>query len=306
MAYDVAAMHGIVPPVVTPLTPAFKVDYPSFTRVIEHLISGGVHGLFFLGSTSEVVFHDEATRRAILDHAVKIVNGRVPVLAGVVDPTTDRVIGHTIAAREAGVDGVVVTAPFYTRTSQAETIDHFRFVREEGGLPVVAYDIPVCVHIKLDRATVATLAREGTIAGLKDSSGDDGNLRGVMQDLAGRAFVMTGSELVVDAALMTGAQGAVPGLANVDPAGYVRIYEACKRGDWAAARKEQERLYKLFGMVFAGLPRTSMGASGVGAFKTAMRALGVIESNTMARPNRTLNDAEAATVLAAVREAGLL
>jgi 4-hydroxy-tetrahydrodipicolinate synthase len=306
MTYDVAAMHGIVPPVVTPLTPEFKVDYPSLTRVIEHLIGGGVHGLFFLGSTSEVVFHDEAGRRAILDHAVKVVNGRVPVLAGVVDPTTDRVIGHAIAAREAGVDGVVVTAPFYTRTSQAETIDHFRYVREEGGLPVVAYDIPVCVHIKLDRPTVATLAREGTIAGLKDSSGDDGNLRGVMQDLAGRAFVMTGSELVVDAALMTGAQGAVPGLANVDPAGYVRIYEACKRGDWAAARKEQERLYRLFGMVFAGLPRTSMGASGVGAFKTAMRALGVIDSNTMARPQRTLNDAEAETVLAAVREAGLL
>jgi 4-hydroxy-tetrahydrodipicolinate synthase len=292
MAYDVAAMHGIVPPVVTPLTPDFKVDFPSFTRVIEYLIGGGVHGLFFLGSTSEVVFHDEAGRRAILEHAVKIVNGRVPVLAGVVDPTTDRVIGHTIAAREAGVDGVVVTAPFYTRTSQAETI--------------VAYDIPVCVHIKLERATVATLAREGTIAGLKDSSGDDGNLRGVMQDLAGRAFVMTGSELVVDAALMTGARGAVPGLANVDPAGYVRIYEAARRGDWAAARKEQERLYKLFGMVFAGLPRTSMGASGVGAFKTAMRALGVIDSNTMARPQRTLNDAEAETVLAAVREAGLL
>jgi 4-hydroxy-tetrahydrodipicolinate synthase len=306
MAYDVAAMHGIVPPVVTPLTPDFKVDFPSFTRVIEYLIGGGVHGLFFLGSTSEVVFHDEAGRRAILEHAVKIVNGRVPVLAGVVDPTTDRVIGHTIAAREAGVDGVVVTAPFYTRTSQAETIDHFRYVREEGGLPVVAYDIPVCVHIKLERATVATLAREGTIAGLKDSSGDDGNLRGVMQDLAGRAFVMTGSELVVDAALMTGARGAVPGLANVDPAGYVRIYEAARRGDWAAARKEQERLYKLFGMVFAGLPRTSMGASGVGAFKTAMRALGVIDSNTMARPQRTLNDAEAETVLAAVREAGLL
>ena len=305
MPHEIAAMHGIVPPVVTPLTADFKVDFPSFTRVIEHLIGGGVHGLFFLGSTSEVVFHDEATRRAILEHAVKVVNGRVPALAGAVDPTTDRVIGHAVAAREIGIDGVVVTAPFYTRTSQEETIEHFRYIREAAGIPVVAYDIPVCVHIKLDRATVATLAREGTIAGLKDSSGDDGNLRAVMMDVAGKCWVMTGSELLVDAAMLMGAQGAVPGLANVDPAGYVRIYDAAKRGDWDTARREQARLCKLFDMVRAGLPRASIGAAGVGSFKTAMQALGVLDGNTMARPQRTLIEQERQTVLRCLREAGL-
>ena len=72
------AFQGVVPPVVTPLTTDFKIDYPSFTRVIENLIDGGVHGLFILGSTSEVIFHDEKTRRAILDHAVKVNNGRLP------------------------------------------------------------------------------------------------------------------------------------------------------------------------------------------------------------------------------------
>src|SRR6185437_9616913 len=198
MPHDLTRLHGVVPPVVTPLTDDYKVDFPSFTRVIEHLIKGGVHGLFFLGSTSEVTFHDEATRRAILEHAVKVVNGRLPVLAGVVDPATDRVIGHAVSARKIGVDGVVVTAPFYTRTSQAETIDHFRAIRAAAGIPLVAYDIPVCVHIKLDRDTVATLAHEGTVVGLKDSSGDDGNLRAVIGDLAGKAWAMTGSELLVD------------------------------------------------------------------------------------------------------------
>lgn len=306
MPHDVAAMHGVVPPVVTPLTPDFKVDFPSFTRVIEHLIKGGVHGLFFLGSTSEVVFHDAAARRAILEHAVEVVNGRLPVLTGVVDPTTDRVIGHALAAKATGVDGVVVTAPFYTRTSQAEIIDHFRFIREAVGLPVIAYDIPVCVHVKLDRSTVVTLAQEGTIAGLKDSSGDDGNFRAVMMETQGKIWAMTGSELVVDSALQTGANGVVPGLGNVDPAGYVRIYDAAKRGDWAAARREQERLCRFFGMVNAGLPRTSFGASGVGSFKTAMKALGIIDHNTMARPQRTLNAEEEQVVLRYVREAGLL
>ncbi|WP_395678967.1 dihydrodipicolinate synthase family protein [Inquilinus sp.] len=302
------AFQGVVPPVVTPLTADFQVDYPSFTRVLEHLIGGGVHGLFVLGSTSEVVFHDEATRRRILEHAVKVANGRVPVLAGVIDPTTDRVIGHAKVAQSIGVDAVVVTAPFYARTSAPEVVDHFRYVREAIDVPVIAYDIPVCVHVKLGRADVVTLAREGTIAGLKDSSGDDGNFRFALLDLADgpEIAMMTGSEIVCDSALAAGAHGIVPGLANVDPHGYVRLYDLCRKGDWAAARAEQERLCRLFEIVWVSLPRTSAGSAGVGGFKTAMRRLGIIDTNVMARPQRALNDAEAVKVEAILQATGLL
>jgi 4-hydroxy-tetrahydrodipicolinate synthase len=305
--HDISRLRGIIPPVVTPLTETFEVDFPSFTRVINHLIAGGVHGLFFLGSTSEVTFHDEATRRAILEHAVRVVDGRLPVLAGVVDPGTDRVISHARAAAAIGVDAVVVTAPFYTRTSQAETLDHFRYVRAGVDIPVIAYDIPVCVHIKLERATIAALAREGAIAGLKDSSGDSGNFRYVLADLADveEFFVMTGGELDVDAALLMGAHGCVPGLGNVDPGGYTRLWEAARRGDWAAAGREQARLCRLFEIIRPGLPRTSAGAAGVGGFKTALRAMGIVSTNTMARPQRALNAAEAAEVELVLRSVGL-
>jgi 4-hydroxy-tetrahydrodipicolinate synthase len=299
--------RGVVPPVVTPLAENFEVDYPSYTKVLEHLIAGGVHGLFVLGSTSEVIFHDEATRRQILEHTVKVVNGRLPVLAGVIDPTTDRVIGHARTAQSIGVDAVVVTAPFYTRTSQPEVVDHFRYVREAIDLPVIAYDIPVCVHTKLERKTTVTLAREGTIAGLKDSSGDDGNFRFCLLDLMDKpdVFLMTGSEIVVDNVLQMGAHGVVPGLANVDPHGYVRLWDHAQAGNWKAARKEQERLCRLFEMVWVSLPRTSGGSAGVGAFKTAMHALGIIATNTMARPQRSLNAEEATVVKEIVRAAGL-
>ena len=162
-------------------------------------------------------------------------------------------------------------------------------------MPVIAYDIPVCVHVKLARQTVVTLANEGAIAGLKDSSGDDGNFRYALLDLAGNpdVFLMTGSEIVVDTALQMGAHGVVPGLANVDPHGYVRLWDAAQRGDWAAARKEQERLCRLFEIVWVAAGRVSGGATGVGGFKTAMRSLGVIDTNVMARPRQPLNDAEA-------------
>jgi 4-hydroxy-tetrahydrodipicolinate synthase len=299
---------GVVPPVVTPLTASFEVDYGSFTRVIDHLLDAGVHGLFVLGSTSEVVFHDEATRRRILEHAVKQVSGRVPIFAGVIDPATDRVIGHSKAAQSAGADAVVVTAPFYARTSQPEIVDHFRYVRDALDIPVIAYDIPVCVHTKLERQTTVTLAKEGTIAGLKDSSGDDGNTRYVLADTAHLPdfFCMTGSEIVVDSVLAMGAHGVVPGLGNVDPHGYVRLWNLCQAGDFVAARKEQERLCQLFEMVRVSLGRTSAGSAGVGAFKTAMRRLGVIDTNIMARPQRSLNDQEAATIDGILHQTGLL
>lgn len=303
-----AKFHGVIPPVVVPLAPDYTVDWPSYTKVLEHLIQGGVHGLFVLGSTSEVVFHDEATRRKIIEHSVKVAAGRLPVLAGVIDPATERVIGHARAAKAAGAAAIVVTAPFYTRTSGPETEDHFRYIADAVDLPVVAYDIPVCIHSKLDRAMVVRLAREGVIAGLKDSSGDDGNLRYVMADLADRPdiFLMTGSEIVVDAVLAMGAHGVVPGLGNVDPAGYVRLWDAAQRGDWAAAKVEQARLCRLFEIVWQGTPRTSAGASGVGGFKTAMRRLGVIETNLMARPQRALNAEETARVEAILAAVGLI
>lgn len=302
------AFHGVIPPVVIPLTTDFEVDWDSYTKVLEHLLAGGVHGLFVLGSTSEVVFHDEATRQRIVEHSVEIARGRVPVLAGVIDPATERVIGHAKAAQAAGAAAVVVTAPFYTRTSPGETEDHFRYVHDAVDLPIVAYDIPVCVHTKLERATIAALARDGVIVGLKDSSGDDGNFRYVLRDMADRPSfsVMTGSEIVVDSMLAMGAHGVVPGLGNVDPAGYVRLWDAAGRGDWPAARAEQERLCRLFEIVWQGIPRTSAGASGVGGFKTAMRRLGIIATNVMARPQRTLNDEEAARVEAIIRAAELL
>jgi len=299
---------GVVPPVIVPLNTDYTVDYPSYTRVLENLIEAGCHGLFVLGSTSEVVFHDARTRKEIIEHSAKVINGRVPLIVGVIDATTDLVINHARIAKAAGADAVVVTAPYYTVTSQAEILDHFRFIRDGVDIPLIAYDIPVCVHVKLQRQTTVTLAKEGTIIGVKDSSGDDGNFRYLLLDLADNKdiFLMTGSEIVVDNALLMGAHGVVPGIANVDPHGYIRLWEAAQRGDWVAARKEQERLCRLFEIVWVGAGRVSGGASGIGAFKAAMKSLGIIDTALMPRPRAALNDAETARIDEILRTAGLL
>lgn len=301
-------LHGIIPPVATPYDEQGRIDTAALNKVLAHLIDGGVHGLFVLGSTSECVFLDPAQRGLVIETAVAAAAGRLPVLAGVMDATTDHCIAHGRQAKALGAQALVLTAPYYTRTNQTETMDHFRYVRDAVDLPLVAYDIPVCVNIKLSRDTVNTLAREQVVVALKDSSGDDGNFRMLLRDLAERKdFAMfTGSEVVADAALLGGAAGIVPGLANVDPHGYVRLYDHARAGRWSEARAEQDRLIRLFQMVFFAPPDLSAGASGVGSFKTALMLMGLTRSHHMARPNRPLPPAAVERVRQHLIELGML
>ena len=304
---------GVVPPVCTPFTKGYGVDEPSLRRLINHLIDGGVHGLFVLGSTSEVAYLTDKNRADVIRIALDETRGRVPVIAGAIDTTTLRVNEHVKAAVAAGVDGIVVTAPFYVRTHPAEIEYHFKLVKQAcGDVPLYAYDIPVAVNgVKLELGTVIGLAKEGVIAGLKDSSGNDGGIRAVVlarNELGLKDFVvLTGSELTVDSALAAGADGVVPGIGNVDPAGYRRIYDLVKAGDFAAAKSEQERLFKMFGLVDVGAPnRMGRGSSALGAFKASLKLLGIIEDARMAPPQIPLLDSEVEAIKPFLVNAGLL
>jgi len=245
----------------------------------------------------------------VVQTAIGHVGGQVPVLVGVNDMTTNRVIAVAEQAREAGADAIVATAPFYAITDAAETATHFRSIHAAVDLPLFAYDVPVRVHSKLSPAMLVELGREGVIAGVKDSSGDDVSFRMLLRQSAGleNFAVFTGHEVVVDGCLLMGASGAVPGLANVDPHGYVRLWRAAQAGDWAAAKAEQDRLTDLFSIVEAPTPgRVSAGAAGLGAFKTALALRGVITGNTMCAPMLSLDESETATIKVVLEQAGLL
>lgn len=306
-------LTGVVPPVCTPLTPDREVDVPSLISLVDHLVAGGVHGLFVLGSSSEAAYLTDRQRKMVVETAVAHVAGQLPVLAGVIDMTTPRVLDHVAAVIGAGADGVVVTAPFYTSTHPVEIARHYRLIAERSPVPVVAYDLPVSVHTKLDPDLVLGLAAEGVLAGLKDSSGDQAGFRAVVSGARTRPgitgfSILTGSELIVDSALAMGADGAVPGLANVDPAGYVRLYDLCRAGDWERARAEQERLFELFGMVGAGAADGRMGgsSSALGAFKAALQLRGVIACGATAEPQVPLGAGEVERVGKYLATAGLL
>ncbi|WP_327428601.1 dihydrodipicolinate synthase family protein [Streptomyces sp. NBC_01236] len=307
-----APLTGVVPPVCTPLTPDREVDVPSLIRLVDHLVNGGVHGLFVLGSTSEVAYLTDAQRQLVVETVTAHVAGQLPVLAGAIDMTTPRVLSHAAAVTAAGADAIVATAPFYTRTHPAEIARHFRLIAARSSVPVFAYDIPVSVHTKLSAELVLELAADGALVGLKDSSGDLGAFRSVVTgarahpDITGFTL-LTGSETVMDSALALGADGAVPGLGNVDPEGYARLFRLCREGDWSRARAEQERLCALFGMVGVGDPaRMGGSSSALGAFKAALYLRGIIDCPATAEPQVPLSEGEVERVGKYLAGAGLL
>ncbi|WP_251093305.1 dihydrodipicolinate synthase family protein [Streptomyces sp. Caat 7-52] len=304
-----APLTGVVPPVCTPLTPEREVDVPSLLRLVDFLVEAGVHGLFLLGSTSEAAFLTDGQRRRVVEAVTAHLGGQLPVLAGAIDMTTPRVLEHVSAVTAAGARAVVVTAPFYARTHPSEIVHHYRRIAAASPVPVIAYDIPVAVHTKLPADLVLGLAGDGVLAGIKDSSGDLAAFREIVTGARAHPgfSVLTGSELFADSALALGADGAVPGLANVDPHGYVRLYRQCRAGDWEGARAEQERLCALFGIVGAGAPARMGGSSAaLGAFKAALHLRGVIDCPVTAEPQVPLSGEEVEQVGKFLAAAGLL
>ena len=301
-------IRGVVPPVVVPDTPDHELDVPSFERLINYMIDAGVDGLFFLGSSGEVVFSTDERRRQIITEAIRIVDHRVPVLVGIIDTETERVLEHGKVAQELGADALVATAPFYALGGMAEVEEHFRILHEELDLPIFAYDIPVCVHTKLPWPLLVKLGREGVLAGVKDSSGDDISFRFlcIANEEAGHPLtLLTGHEVVVDGAYLAGADGSVPGLANVEPHGYVRMWKAAQAGDWATVKAEQDRLAKIMHITDVTKGVRGFGA-GVGAFKTAMMLMGIFETNQMPRPVHSLKGENVEAVRKVLEENGLL
>lgn len=301
--------QGVIPPVVTPRTAEGAIDVPSLENVVTHLLDGGVGGLFVLGSSGEVSHMTNAERDTVLSTVSGVNAGQVPLVVGACEQTTNRVIEEARRVVALGADALVVTSQYYAVSNVQENGMHFRNIHAAVDAPIFAYDVPVRTHFKLPTELLVELGSEGVIAGVKDSSGDDVSFRQLL--LAARDIpnfdIFTGHEVVVDGALLGGAQGVVPGLGNVDPRGYRNLFDAAKAGDWAKAAAEQDRLADLFNIVFTPKPgRLSGNAAGLGAFKTALVLMGVIKTNVMSAPMLALDEEETTAVKVILERNGLL
>src|SRR5437868_8355979 len=220
-------IHGIIPPVATPMQANEDLDLPRLRWFLDHLIKSGVHGLFVLGTNSEFYALDENEKQQVIATAVAQVRQRVPVYAGTGAETTREAVRLTKMAEREGVDGVSVITPYFVNPSQQEIYDHYRRIAENTALPVVLYNNPgTCGGVKIDVDTVARLAEIPNILAMKDSSGDLQNTNECIRVVPDRFAVLQGRDTIIYPSLIFGARGAVPATGNVAPALLVEIYEA--------------------------------------------------------------------------------
>lgn len=291
-------LHGIIPPVVTPMIQDEEIDLAGLRKHIDYLIGHKVHGVFVLGTTGEFYALDEAEKQRVIAEAMAHVGGRLPVYAGTGAETTREVVRLTRMAEKEGVAGVSVITPYFLKPTQTELFDHFRRVAECSSVPVVLYNNPAaCAGLSIEPDTVARLAELPGVMGIKDSSGDLQNTIEIIRATRPEKFaVLNGRDTLILAALAAGAQGAIPAACNLAPELCVGIYESFVKGDIAAAQQYQSRLHPVRVALALG--------TGNGAVKEAMALLG-----RSAGPNRSpiapLSEEKRQKLRAILEKAGL-
>src|SRR5260370_4087759 len=256
-------LSGVLPALISPLHKDGSADEAGIKRLVEHVIAGGVSGLLPLGSTGEGASLGERIRSQIRRCVIEASAGRVPVICGVAQPNVEAARSEVAAASRLGADAALVAPPFYSPTDQATVLAFYRRLAAESKIPLLLYNIPQCTKVITEPATVAALAREGTIAGIKDSSRDFEYFENVCvatRDLP-RFRIFTGSDSMLLASLVMGGSGTICGAANIAPAWVVRIYEDFLHGDWEAARKHQDALVELVMALRAGAVPASVKAA---------------------------------------------
>jgi 4-hydroxy-tetrahydrodipicolinate synthase len=291
-------IHGIIPPVATPMQADEDLDLPRLRWFLDQMLSRGVHGIFVLGTNGEFYALNEREKQQMVAETVAHIRKRVPVFAGTGAETTREAIRLTKMAEREGADAVTVITPYFIKPSQAEIYDHYRRIAEITALPVVLYNNPAtCGGVTIDVATLARLTEIPNIRAVKDSSGDLQNTNEYVRVAPDSFAVLQGRDTLIFPSLLCGARGAVPASANLAPDLCVEIYEAFRRGDWYAAKAAQLRLNPV---------RLSLGiGTAPGGVKAALRLMATPIGPSRS-PVASLGPDQQRSMERALQQAGLL
>lgn len=276
-------LHGIIPPIVTPLDERERVHEEQLRHVTEHLLGCGVHGIFVNGSMGMFnLLRDEEQLRAITV-VVDQVDGRVPVMAGASETSTTRVIEKAQRIVESGPDCLSVLPPYYGKFTSAQLIRFYQTVARNVSLPLFAYNNPWTMPSSLDVPALVQLADEPNLVGVKDSCQDAAHYQALVRELGTRQdfTILLGTTKLSTFGLFIGADGLIEGLHNIKADWAVKLWNAAQRGDWDAVDDYQRKLEAL--IPFAE-PEEWLGA-----LELVLRELGLCDKIT-AHPLVPLSD----------------
>ena len=293
-------LSGIVPPLVTPLLDRDTLDAAGLERVVEHVLAGGVQGIFVLGTTGEGPSLGHRLRRELVGRVTAQVRGRAAVLVGITDTAFVEAVALARHAASAGADAVVLAPPYYMPEGQPELREYLEHFLPELPLPLFLYNMPPLTKVPFELDTVRWARDQPGIVGIKDSSGDLAYFSRLCALAGERAewSVLMGPEEILAPSILVGGHGGVPGGANLFPRLYVALFEAARAGDLERASDLQRRVTT----VAEGLYHIGKHASAtIKGIKCALSCLG-LASDFMAEPFHRFRDPERRRVREALEE----
>ena len=289
-------LQGIIPPMITPLKGDDELDREGTVRLTEHLVAGGVHAIFLLGTTGEAQSLTYRLRYEFVELVCRQVAGRIPVLVGVTDTAFIESVRLAEHAAKCGAVGVVAAPPYYFAPSQQELIQYYTALANALPLPLYLYNMPSHVKVFLEPATVKTLANHPNIIGLKDSSSNMVYFQTLLYELSDRPdfALFMGPEQLTAESVMLGAAGGVNGGANVFPELYVALYEAAAANDLERVKALQHHVMAVAASLYT-IGR--YGSSAIKGIKCALSLMGIC-SDYLSYPYQRFLDAERTKVRA--------
>ncbi|NLX99559.1 MAG: dihydrodipicolinate synthase family protein [Rhodopirellula sp.] len=279
---------------VTPLLDRDTLDIAGLERLVEHILAGGVHGLFLLGTTGEGPSLSYRLRRELIERVCRQVDGRVPVLVGITDTSFVESVRLADHAADAGADALVLSTPYYHPIDAGSLLGYVERITEELPRPVVLYSIPSHTKAAFDRPTLARAMELPNVIGLKDSSADLIHFHHVLRLARQRSqwSVLMGPEELLAESVLLGGDGGVCGGANLYPRLYVDLFHAAEAGDLTTARQLHQCVLQVAGTLYA---IDSRPGSVIKGLKCALACLGICR-DTMAEPFESFAEAERNTV----------
>ena len=296
-------LSGIIPPMITPLRDRDALDVAGLERLIEHIVAGGVNGLFILGTSGEAPSLSYRLRRELVERTCHQVRGRLPVLVGITDTSFVEAISMAALAADSGAQAVVSAAPFYLPTAQPELIDYVERLVRELPLPLYLYNMPQLTKVSFEIETLRHLTGLKQIVGVKDSSGDLAYFDRLLSLKRERPdwSVLVGPEHLLAEATQRGGDGGVNGGANYHPRLFVDLFAAVTRGDRARVEELQQQVLQL-GRIYSVGRHASAVIKGI---KCACSLLGLCDDR-MAEPFERFHEPERARVRAVLASLNLL
>jgi 4-hydroxy-tetrahydrodipicolinate synthase len=264
-------LSGVIPPLISPLNAAGDIDQRGIGTLVDHLLEGGCTGLFVVGGCGMGPWLTTGQRGETIGGMVKAAAGRAPVLAGVMLPSTGPAREAAKQAEAEGADALVVGSPYYYGVDGDDQRRHIEALLAAVNIPALIYNIPQCTYHPILPETVAALAQEPRILGIKDSSGNLPNFQNLLTIKRTRPDfrVLQGDERVMAACVLMGGDGLIPGAGNIMPRYFVNLVAAAGRGDVEGCRKQQEQILDLWSMFAYGRGLSALyaacGLMGIGS-----------------------------------------